>query len=139
MTSAARPMPPRPMRPPPRRSSTCDVSIRAPRRKRMGRDLPGRRRFMHTEPMRTRLELLLLAALGPGPRPAHRLAAEVRRRGADASTDAVFDTLHRLDCERLVARRRGVYELTRRGRARLNRERSAWLALARTVAAASAP
>ena len=94
---------------------------------------------MHTGSMRTRLELLLLAALGPGPRPAHRLAAEVRRRGAEASTDAVFDTLHRLDCERLVARRRGVYELTRRGRARLNRERSAWLALARTVVAAYAP
>ena len=86
--------------------------------------------------MRTRLELLLLAALGPGPRPAHRLAAYVRRRGTEPSTDAVFDTLRRLEGERLVARRRAVYELTRRGRARLERERSAWVALARTVAAA---
>jgi DNA-binding PadR family transcriptional regulator len=86
--------------------------------------------------MRTRLELLLLAALGPGPRPAHRLAAEVRRRGAAASAGAVFHTLHRLEHEGLVARRRAVHELTRGGRARLERERSAWLALARTVAAA---
>jgi DNA-binding PadR family transcriptional regulator len=91
---------------------------------------------MHTDSMRTRLELLLLTALGPGPRPAHRLAGEVRRRGAEASTGAVFDALHRLEGDRLVARRRPVYELTRRGRARLERERSAWVALARTVAAA---
>jgi DNA-binding PadR family transcriptional regulator len=49
--------------------------------------------------------------------------------------------LRRLERDGLVAggrsaRRRRVYRLTARGRARLETERSAWIALARTVAAA---
>jgi DNA-binding PadR family transcriptional regulator len=93
--------------------------------------------------MKTRLELLLLAALAPGPRPAYRLAEEARRRGAVPSSDAPFETLQRLERDGLVAsgrsaRRRRVYRLTARGRARLEAERSAWAALARTVAAAYA-
>jgi PadR family transcriptional regulator len=95
---------------------------------------------MHTGSMRTRLELVLLAGLASGPRSAHRLAEEARRRGAAPSPDAPFDTLRRLERDGLLASgrsaRRRVYRLTARGKARLESERSAWVALARTVAAA---
>src|SRR4051812_42172946 len=114
--------------PPPRRSSTCDVSSRVPFRKRMRPRIPRRRAFMHTHRMTTRLELLLLAALAPGPRPAHRLADEVRGRGVVPSADAFFDAVHRLERDGLVAsrrsaRRRRSYRLTPLGRARLESER----------------
>jgi DNA-binding PadR family transcriptional regulator len=84
--------------------------------------------------METRLELLLLASLAAGPRRTGRLLAELRRRGAGAPAGAVFETLRGLERGGLVAR--APWRLTRRGRARLARERSAWVGLARTVAAA---
>jgi DNA-binding PadR family transcriptional regulator len=86
--------------------------------------------------METRLELSLLAVLAPGPRPARTVLDELRRRGVGASPAAVFDTLRGLERRGLVAR--GPWRLTPAGRARLARERGAWLGLARTVAAALA-
>ena len=89
---------------------------------------------MHTFSMKTRLELVLLAALGSGPRPARALLAELRRRGVEPPAESLFAALRRLERAGLVAPR--PYRLTPRGRARLERERSAWLGLARTVAVA---
>ena len=95
---------------------------------------------MHTGSMETRLGLTLLAALGAGPRSAHRLAEDVRGRGAAPSTDALFDAVHGLERHGLVVsarsgrRRCRVFRLTPRGRARLRSERAAWAGLARTVA-----
>jgi DNA-binding PadR family transcriptional regulator len=86
--------------------------------------------------METRIELSLLAALAPGPRPARALLDELRRRGGAETPGAVFETLRGLERRGFVAR--GPWRLTPRGRARLARERSAWLGLARTVAAALA-
>ena len=92
---------------------------------------------MHTFSMtalETRLELLLLASLASGPRPPRALLRELRRRGTAPPAAAVFESLRRLEGCGLVARR--PYRLTPRGRAGLARERSAWVGLARTVAAA---
>ena len=89
---------------------------------------------MHTRSMETRLELLVLASLGAGPRPARSLLAELRRRGAETPAAAVFESLRGLERRGLVAR--GPWRLTPRGRAGLARERDAWLGLARTVAVA---
>ena len=89
---------------------------------------------MHTLSMETRFELLLLAALASGPRSGRTLLAELRRRGIEAPSEPLFDTLRHLERAGLVARR--PYRLTPHGRAVLTRERTAWLGLARTVATA---
>jgi DNA-binding PadR family transcriptional regulator len=95
-----------------------------------------------------RFELLALAALASGPRSGHRLALELARRtrrhpgelewlAHEALRGLVADGLVReLRVFGLRGPRRS-YELTRKGRTRLDSERRAWLGLARAAVRAA--
>jgi DNA-binding PadR family transcriptional regulator len=91
-----------------------------------------------------RFELLALAALASGPRTGHRLALELARRTRRHPGELEWlahDTLRALVADGLVREHRALglrgprrrYELTRKGRARLDSERRAWLGLARAA------
>jgi PadR family transcriptional regulator, regulatory protein PadR len=96
--------------------------------------------------VRGRLELLVLAILSVGPAHGYRVIEELRRRSQgtfDLPEGSVYPTLHRLERDGLLAsewttgarRRRRIYQLTKKGRDALERERTEWLLLARAVAA----
>jgi PadR family transcriptional regulator, regulatory protein PadR len=101
---------------------------------------------MSAEPVRGRLDMLVLAVLAGGPAHGYRVIEELRRRSAgtfDLPEGTVYPALHRLERKGLLAsrwstgaqRRRRIYRLTSRGRSTLERERKEWNLLARAVAA----
>ena len=92
------------------------------------------------------LDLLALAVLADGPAHGYAVIEELRRRSAgafDLPEGTVYPALHRLEAAGFLTssweagrgRRRCVYRLTRRGRSRLARGRSGWIAFSGAVAA----
>jgi PadR family transcriptional regulator, regulatory protein PadR len=92
------------------------------------------------------LDVLLLAALGDGPRHGYAVK-EALREGSDGRFDlptgTIYPALHRLERAGLIAgswstvdgRRRRTYRLTAAGQRRLHAERSNWRDFAAAVTA----
>lgn len=94
--------------------------------------------------MKGHVDLLVLATLARGPRHGYGLVEELRdvSDGAfDLAEGTVYPALYRLEAAGLLSstwshasgRRRRVYRLTRRGRAKLARERREWRQFADTM------
>jgi DNA-binding PadR family transcriptional regulator len=90
------------------------------------------------------LDVLLLAALGDGPRHGYAVREALRERSAgrfDLPTGTVYPALHRLESAGLIegawdvvgGRRRRVYRMTPAGRRRLEGDRARWHAFAGTI------
>jgi DNA-binding PadR family transcriptional regulator len=90
------------------------------------------------------LDVLVLAVLADAPAHGYAVIEELRRRSTgafDLPEGTVYPALHRLEAAGLLAsgwevaggRRRRVYRLTRRGRGRLQRGRSEWVAFSGAV------
>jgi PadR family transcriptional regulator, regulatory protein PadR len=90
------------------------------------------------------VDLLLLAALAAKPTHGYGLVEALRERSGgvfDLAEGTVYPALYRLERQGLIAsrwedgrtRRRRVYRLTRRGRAELARERTAWATYANAM------
>ena len=88
--------------------------------------------------MKGTLTLLVLRALGEGPRHGHEIMRWIRERADGAfqiEEGAIYPTLHRLRAKQLIQAEWGVsennrkakyYELTARGRERLEAELTTW-------------
>jgi len=88
--------------------------------------------------MKGTLTLLVLRALGEGPRHGHEIMRWIRERADGAfqiEEGAIYPTLHRLRAKKLIQAEWGVsennrkakyYQLTGRGRERLDGELAAW-------------
>ena len=84
------------------------------------------------------LDMIVLAALAPGPAHGYAVIEEIKRRSAgafDLPEGTIYPVLHRLEHAGLLAarwvtadtgRRRRVYELTRRGERALAEQRAVW-------------
>jgi transcriptional regulator len=84
------------------------------------------------------LDMIVLAALAPGPAHGYAVIDEIKRRSAgafDLPEGTIYPVLHRLEHSGLLAgrwvtadsgRRRRVYELTRRGERALAERRAVW-------------
>ncbi len=93
---------------------------------------------MQSEVLKGHVDLLLLAALAPGPAHGYAILDAVRSRSGgafDLAEGTVYPALYRLERRGLLesgwsdgagARRRRVYRLTRRGSAELARQRRSW-------------
>jgi PadR family transcriptional regulator, regulatory protein PadR len=92
---------------------------------------------MRGDVVKGHLDLLLLAALAPAPAHGYAVIERLRERseGAfDFPEGTIYPALHRLERSGLLrsgwdessARRRRVYELTRRGRAALTEREEEW-------------
>lgn len=92
---------------------------------------------MKAEALRGHLDLLLLSALESGPLHGYVLIGELRQRSRgvfDLPEGTVYPALHRLERAGLLtsrwttagARRRRVYELSKKGKRALADERRAW-------------
>lgn len=99
--------------------------------------------------MKGHLDFLLLAAIARGPIHGYGVVEAIREAtdGAlELAEGTVYPALYRLEGAGLLAsswttvggRRRRVYRLTRRGRARLERERNEWRAFSGVVQAVTA-
>ena len=101
---------------------------------------------MRSEVLKGHVDFLLLATLQTGP--LHGYGVVEKLRGAsegafDLAEGTVYPALYRLEAAGLLsskwttaaARRRRVYQLTRRGRTYLAREREEWKAFAHAVEA----
>jgi DNA-binding PadR family transcriptional regulator len=99
---------------------------------------------MQPDLVKGHLELLLLGALGDGPRHGYAVIGDLRARtdGAfDLSEGTVYPALHRMQDDGLLAsdwqdvagRRRRVYRLTPEGRVALAGQRQRWRSFARAV------
>lgn len=84
------------------------------------------------------LDMIVLAALAPGPAHGYAVIEEIKRRSAgafDLPEGTIYPVLHRLEQAGLLAgrwitadsgRRRRVYELTKRGERALAEQRAVW-------------
>ena len=92
---------------------------------------------MQSEVLKGHVDLLVLAALATGPAHGYAVVETVRARseGAfDLAEGTVYPALYRLERQGLLestwsdaeARRRRIYQLTRRGRSELEQQRSEW-------------
>jgi transcriptional regulator len=93
---------------------------------------------MEGEMLKGHLEMIVLAALAPGPAHGYAVIEEIRRRSGevfDLSEGTIYPVLHRLEEAGLLAsrwvtaesgRRRRVYELTRDGNRALAERRTVW-------------
>ena len=99
------------------------------------------------ESLKGHLDLLLLAALRPGPAHGYAIIEELRRRSGgtfDLPEGTIYPALHRLERQGLLesewseasGRRRRVYRLTRRGQRALGQKARAWQSFARGMAGA---
>jgi PadR family transcriptional regulator PadR len=101
---------------------------------------------LRSEVLKGHVDLLLLSTLRAGP--LHGYAVVEKLRGAsdgafDLAEGTVYPALYRLEAAGLLSsrwtsargRRRRVYELTKRGRGELARERDEWKAFAHAVEA----
>ena len=93
---------------------------------------------MEGEMLKGHLDMIVLAALAPGPAHGYAVIEEIKRRSAgafDLPEGTIYPVLHRLEEAGLLAgrwvtadsgRRRRVYELTRRGEHALAERRAVW-------------
>jgi transcriptional regulator len=93
---------------------------------------------MEGEMLKGHLDLIVLAALSPGPAHGYAVIEEIRRRSANRfnlAEGTVYPALHRLEESGLLSsrwlvadngRRRRVYALTRRGMRSLAQQRAVW-------------
>ena len=93
---------------------------------------------MEGEMLKGHLDMIVLAALAPGPTHGYAVIDEIKRRSGgafDLSEGTVYPVLHRLEQAGLLAgrwvtadsgRRRRVYAITRRGRRELGERRAVW-------------
>ena len=99
--------------------------------------------------MKGHLDFLLLAAIARGPLHGYAIVEAIRATSGgefDLAEGTVYPALYRLEGAGLLSstwtrvggRRRRVYRLTRRGRARLERERKEWKAFSGAVQAVTA-
>lgn len=99
---------------------------------------------MRGEAVRGHLELLLLSVLSRGPAHGYAIIERLRERSKGAfelPEGTIYPALHRLEAAGLLGsrwaegsgRKRRVYELTRRGRAELERRQHDWQAFAGAV------
>ena len=104
---------------------------------------------MRSEVLKGHLDLLLLAAISRGPLHGYGIVEAIRERTGgelELAEGTVYPALYRLEGAGLLAsswmtagrRRRRVYRLTRRGRARLARERAEWKTFAGVMEAVTA-
>jgi transcriptional regulator len=101
---------------------------------------------MEGEMLKGHLDMIVLAALAPGPAHGYAVIEELKRRSAgafDLPEGTIYPVLHRLEQARLLAgrwvtadsgRRRRVYELTRRGERALAERRAVWKQFSDAVA-----
>src|SRR5262245_20643429 len=93
---------------------------------------------MEGEMLKGHLDMIVVAALAPGPAHGYAVIEEIKRRTADAfdlPEGTIYPVLHRLEQAGLLAgrwvtadsgRRRRVYELTKRGERALAEQRAVW-------------
>ena len=93
---------------------------------------------MEGEMLKGHLDMIVLAALAPGPAHGYAVIEEIKRRSAgafDLPEGTIYPVLHRLEQAGLLAgrwvtadsgRRRRVYELTKRGSLSLAEQRAVW-------------
>jgi PadR family transcriptional regulator, regulatory protein PadR len=104
---------------------------------------------LRSEVLKGHLDLLLLAAIARGPLHGYGIVEAIRDRTGgelELAEGTVYPALYRLEGAGLLAsswttvgrRRRRVYRLTRRGRARLERERAEWKTFAGVMEAVTA-
>ena len=104
---------------------------------------------MRSEVLKGHLDLLLLAAIARKPLHGYGVVEAIRDATAgelELAEGTVYPALYRLEAAGLMTsswtsvggRRRRVYRLTRRGQARLTRERKEWDAFAGAVRAVTA-
>lgn len=100
---------------------------------------------MRAEQLKGHLDALLLAVLEPGPLHGYAAMEALRARSGgafDLPSGTIYPALHRLELAGLIAstwsvvggRQRRTYQLTRKGRAVLDRERESWRTFAGAVA-----
>ncbi|MGH2920481.1 MAG: helix-turn-helix transcriptional regulator [Gaiellaceae bacterium] len=99
---------------------------------------------MPVDELKGHLDLVLLAVLADGPAHGYALVEELRLRSDgvfDLAEGTVYPALYRLESAGLLAskwttasgRRRRTYRLTRRGAAKLAKERGEWQRFADTM------
>ena len=104
---------------------------------------------MRAEALKGHLDGLILAILAAGPLHGYAIIEELRRRSGgalDLPEGTIYPALHRLEGVGLLtsawsdeaARRRRVYELTRRGRRELGVRRDEWRDFSNAVEAVMA-
>jgi transcriptional regulator len=93
---------------------------------------------MEGEMLKGHLDMIVLAALAPGPAHGYAVIEEIKRRSGEAFTlpeGTVYPALHRLEHAGLLSsrwvtadsgRRRRVYALTRQGSRALAEQRALW-------------
>lgn len=93
---------------------------------------------MEGEMLKGHLDLIVLAALAPGPAHGYAVIEEIRRKTGsafDLPEGTIYPALHRLEEAGLLAgrwvtaesgRRRRIYALTRRGDRALSQRRAVW-------------
>ena len=102
---------------------------------------------MGGEALKGHLELLLLAALRPGPAHGYAIIEQLKQRSGgtfDLPEGTIYPALHRLEHQGLIesewsqasGRRRRVYRLTRRGQRALGEKTTAWQTFERGMAGA---
>ena len=91
------------------------------------------------------LDMIVLAALAPGPAHGYAVIEQIRRRSAgafDLPEGTIYPVLHRLEQAGLLAgrwmtadsgRRRRVYAMTRRGERALAEQRALWQQFAAAI------
>ena len=100
---------------------------------------------MTGEALKGHLDLLLLAALNQGPAHGYAIAETLRRQSSgtfDLPEGTIYPALHRLERAGLLtsrwsesdARRRRVYQVTRKGAKRLVQRQQEWLEFSNGVA-----
>ena len=104
---------------------------------------------MRAEVLKGHLDFLLLAAIAREPLHGYAIVEAIRGASGgefDLAEGTVYPALYRLEAagllsstwKRVGGRRRRIYRLTRRGRARLERERKQWKAFSGAVQAVTA-
>jgi PadR family transcriptional regulator PadR len=99
---------------------------------------------MKSDMLKGQLELVALASLRDGPRHGYAIIKELRERSAgefQVLEGTLYPALHRLEQTGLVrsrwategGRRRRVYELSAKGRRRLDEQESEWRLFVRTL------
>jgi transcriptional regulator len=93
---------------------------------------------MEGEMLKGHLDMIVLAALAPGPAHGYAVIEEIKRRSGGAfelPEGTIYPVLHRLEEAGLLSgrwvtadsgRRRRVYTLTRRGERELSEQRAVW-------------
>jgi PadR family transcriptional regulator PadR len=102
---------------------------------------------MEGEMLKGHLDMIVLAALAPGPAHGYAVIEAIKRRSAgafDLPEGTIYPVLHRLEQASLLSsrwttaesgRRRRVYALTRRGERALAEQRAVWERFADAIGA----